>query len=176
MRTLFLSILLCAFHGAGAQYLADNTRQGAMEETFRRGEQAYRAGDHERAIQEYNDLLAMDSEHVNAYLQRAFCHAMLNHHGSAVKDLDQVIQRKSDHLWAYTCRSASLSKLGRHQESIADLDRVLELDPRNEEAFNDRGWSHKALGDMDAACRDWTTSRKMGNAEARIILTNNRCK
>jgi hypothetical protein len=29
---------------------------------------------------------------------------------------------------------------------------------------------------MDAACQDWTTSRKMGNAEARIILTNNRCK
>jgi Flp pilus assembly protein TadD len=93
-----------------------------------------------------------------------------------VKDLDQVIQRKPDHLWAYTCRSASRSKLGRHQEAIADLDRALELDPRNEEALNNRGWSHKALGDMDAACRDWTTSRKMGNAEARIILTNNRCK
>ncbi len=176
MRTLFLSILLCAMHSGSAQYLADNSSGPSVEEVFRTGEQAYRAGDHERAIVAYDAVLAKDAEHLNAYLQRAFCHAILNDHISAVSDLNAVIQRKPDHLWAYTCRSASLAKLGRHQEAIADLNRVLELDPRNEEAYNNRGWSHKALGDQDAACRDWNTSRKMGNAEARIILTNNRCK
>ena len=53
---------------------------------------------------------------------------------------------------------------------------MLSLDPTDQEAFNNRGWSYKGKGDMKAACRDWKESRKMGNAEAKIILSNNRCK
>lgn len=176
MRTLFLFIFFCAFQGADAQYLADNSRTVPVDEVFRRGERAYRAGDHAQAIKAYTVVLERDSGYISAYSQRALCHAIRNEHRLAVNDLDQVIQRSPDHIWAYRCRSASYAKMGLHQEAIADLDRVLELDPRNEEAYNDRGWSRKAMGDMVAACQDWSISRDMGNDEARIILTNNSCK
>jgi Flp pilus assembly protein TadD len=53
---------------------------------------------------------------------------------------------------------------------------VISLDPRNEEAWNNKGWAYKAKGDMDSACKAWRSSQRMGNAEAKIILNNNRCK
>ncbi|MCB0786701.1 MAG: tetratricopeptide repeat protein, partial [Flavobacteriales bacterium] len=90
--------------------------------------------------------------------------------------LSAVIARKSDHVWAYTSRGSAYNKLEQYDKAIADFDRVLSLDPTDQEAFNNRGWSYKGKGDMKAACRDWKESRKMGNAEAKIILSNNRCK
>lgn len=59
---------------------------------------------------------------------------------------------------------------------MRDFDTVLSIDPKDQEAYNNRGWARKALGDMSGACQDWRTSKKLGNGEARIILENNRCK
>lgn len=42
--------------------------------------------------------------------------------------------------------------------------------------MNNRGWAKKFLGDKDGACKDWQTSKKMGNEEAKIILKNNQCR
>ena len=94
----------------------------------------------------------------------------------AVTDFSAVIAVKPDHTWAYTSRGSSYSKLGEHELAIADFNKVLTLDPKNEEAYNNRGWARKATGDQAGACKDWNTSKRMGNAEAKIILTNNRCK
>ena len=44
------------------------------------------------------------------------------------------------------------------------------------EIFNNRGFTFKGKGDIEAACRDWNTSRKLGNDEASVILKNNHCK
>ena len=87
-----------------------------------------------------------------------------------------MVDRKPEHAWAYTSRGSAYGKLGRHQEAIADFNRVIALDARDPEAYNNRGWSKKALGDEKGACDDWRASKRMGNAEARIILENNRCK
>ena len=67
-------------------------------------------------------------------------------------------------------------KLGLYDRAILDLERVLQLDPNNDEAFNNRGWAYKAIGEHERACQDWNASRKLGNDEAKIILNNNRCK
>ena len=59
--------------------------------------------------------------------------------------------------------------------AIKDFNMAIEIDPKNSEAYNNRGWSKKGLGDKDGACQDWKTSKKMGNEEAKIILKNNQC-
>jgi tetratricopeptide (TPR) repeat protein len=73
-------------------------------------------------------------------------------------------------------RGSAYNKLDQHGAAIADLDIAIELDPANSEAFNNRGWSKKALDDPDGACADWMESKRLGNPEARIILKNNHCK
>ena len=51
----------------------------------------------------------------------------------------------------------------------------IELDPRDQEAYNNRGFALKKLGRKDEACKDWNKSKKLGNKEAKVILKNNYC-
>lgn len=176
MRTFFLMAILLTCRVMHAQYLVDNTPPKPVDELYKAGEKAYRAGDHGTAIILFTQVLYIDSDHINAYLQRGFCHSLMQQYDLAVTDFTSVVERKPDHAWAFTSRGSAYAKLGKHDLAIADFDRVLGIDPRNEEAFNNRGWARKATGDTEGACKDWKTSQRMGNAEARIILKNNRCK
>lgn len=173
-----IPVLLCCMTATtvDAQYLADNLPEKTATTTYEAAERAYRAGDHTTAIALFSLVLEQDPEHLNAYLQRGFCHNLSGSYEQAVTDFSAVIERKDDHSWAYTSRGSAYNKLGKYELAIADFNKVIALDPKNEEAFNNRGWARKAAGDPAAACKDWQTSKKLGNAEAKIILTNNRCK
>lgn len=175
MRFL-LALLLLAAAPARGQYLADGGRPDPAEDFYRAGEKAHRAGDHATAIAAYTEAINLKPGHVNALLHRGFCHSLSKDYAAAVRDFSAVIEAKPEHALAYLSRGSAYAKLGRHAEAIADFDRVSALDPRNAEALNNRGWSRKALGDAAGACKDWKESKRLGNAEARIILENNRCK
>lgn len=161
---------------AHPQYMADSHAPKPTDELYRAGERAYRGGDHATAVLLFGQVLELAPDHLNAYLHRGFCHSILRQYEQAVADFTAVVDRKPDHAWAFTSRGSAYAKLNQHQQAIADFDRVIALDERNAEAYNNRGWSRKALGDEPGACGDWRTSKRMGNAEARIILENNRCK
>lgn len=177
MRLLALAVSAFLLSTAcTAQYLADNGSRDEVSTWYQEGERAYRAGDHAQAIDLFTRVIDRDPAHLNAHLQRGFCHSLLREYDKAVADFSAVIAVKPDHTWAYTSRGSSYSKLGEHELAIADFNKVLTLDPKNEEAYNNRGWARKATGDQAGACKDWNTSKRMGNAEAKIILTNNRCK
>ncbi len=173
-RILFLLASLLIFRVLPAQE-APGTPE-AIDKLFHEGEQAYRSGGYAHAIQLYTQVLEMDPEHLNAYLQRGFCHSLQGEYENAITDFSSVISRKGDHLWAYTSRGSAYGKLGKQDLAMQDFNTVLQLDPRNQEAYNNRGWAKKASGDTKGACADWGASRKMGNAEAKIILKNNQCK
>jgi tetratricopeptide (TPR) repeat protein len=178
MRTAFSILAGLCLVGARAQDqdMAQVMAEKETERIFQDGEKAYRAGDHSKAIELYTQVLQRDREHLNAYLQRGFCQTLVKNYEAAVTDFTSVIERKSDHLWAYTSRGSAYAKLGKHELALRDLETVIGLDPKNEEGYNNRGWSRKALGDLPGACKDWKTSKKLGNSEAGIILQNNRCK
>lgn len=170
LAAVFLPFVMCA------QYLANNTEPRDSEKIFSAGERAYRNGDLALAINLFDRVLMQDPDHINAYLLRGYSYSMNKEYERAVQDLSAVIERKADHQSAYISRGSALIRLERHAEAVSDFNMVLTLDPRNEEAYNNRGWAHKGLDDLEAACQDWKSSQRLGNAEARIILSNTRCK
>lgn len=172
---IIAAAIACTAPAVSAQEIASATANSA-EALFHEGENAYRNGGYAKAIGLYTQTLAIDPDHLNAFLQRGFCHSLQREYDLAVVDFTSVIQRKPDHLWAYTNRGSAYGKLGKNNLAMADFDKVLQLDPKNEEAYNNRGWIKKAEGDTKGACKDWNTSKKMGNAEAKIILKNNNCR
>lgn len=176
MRSVLPLLAVLCLHGLKAQDVAQAIPDKETEQLFRDGEKAYNSGGYAKAINLYTQVLARDPENVNAYLQRGFCHNLQREYAAAVEDLTEVIERKGDHLWAYTSRGSAYNRLGKYDLAIRDFDTVIGLDPKNEEAYNNRGWTHKSMNDIPGACKDWKTSKKLGNAEARIILENNRCK
>ena len=176
MKTMILTVLFGALTQIiAAQDLASPQKDGT-EALFKEGQLAYGNGGYAKAIALFTEVLQRNPDELNAYLQRGFCHSLLREYDLAISDFTALISRKNDHLWAYTSRGSAYEKLGRHDLALSDFDKVIELDPRNQEAYNNRGWTRKAMGDAEGGCEDWKTSRKLGNAEAKIILKNNRCK
>lgn len=176
MRLACSLIAALCLHGLNAQDMVQAMPEKETEQLFHDGEKAYNRGGYDKAIDLFSQVLALDRDHLNAYLQRGFCHSLQQEYAAAVDDFTAVIERKGDHLWAYTSRGSAYNKLGKYDLAMRDFDTVIGLDAKSEEAYNNRGWTRKSLGDADGACKDWKTSKKLGNAEAKIILNNNRCK
>ncbi|HEX2617440.1 MAG TPA: tetratricopeptide repeat protein, partial [Flavobacteriales bacterium] len=99
IRTASLLMVLatwCATLSARAQTASTKTADPAIDDLFHQGEVAYNSGAYAKAIGLFDQVLAKDPEHLNAYLQRGFCHGLQHEYEAAVVDFSAVIQRKSD--------------------------------------------------------------------------------
>jgi tetratricopeptide (TPR) repeat protein len=150
-----------------------------IEGMFNQGEQKKIAGDYHTAIGFYTKVLNSKPDHLNALLQRAFCHSIEKNYQGAIDDYTKVIAAHPEHVWAYISRGSANNKLKQFAIALPDFDKALSLNPESEEAqeaLNNRGWAKQGLGDHDGACKDWNESKKKGNEEAKIILKNTHCK
>jgi tetratricopeptide (TPR) repeat protein len=162
-------ILVAAFCGSFS--FAQN-----IEVTFNKAENRFAAGKYKEASALYTEVISVDPGNMNAYLRRGFCRSALQQYDEAVKDYSHVIEKHPKHPFAYLSRGSAYNKKEEFKTAIIDFDRVLNMEPKNQEAYNNRGWAKNGLGLYKEACKDWKTSRKLGNEEAKIILKNNHCK
>ncbi len=146
------------------------------EDFFKEGEARSRQQNYTEAIAEYSKAIKSDPKLWNAYVKRAFCYGLTEQYDKAVEDYTIAIAAEPEKIFSYQSRGSAHYKLGHYPEALADFNKVLELDPKNQEAFNNRGFVKKSLGDKEGACKDWYTSKKMGNDEAKIIIKNNSCR
>ncbi len=146
------------------------------EDFFKEGEAKSRQSNYEAAIEEYTKAISVDAQYWNAYLKRAFCYGLIQNYEKAIEDYTVTIGAEPDKIFSYQSRGSAHYKLGHYTEAMADFNKVLELDPKNQEAYNNRGFVKKSIGDKEGACKDWYTSKRMGNEEAKIIIKNNNCR
>lgn len=172
MKTLITTILVLMV----TVLQAGDHSKASIDSLYKAGERAYNNGNYAMACKYFDEVLKKDENHLNAYLQRGFCFTLRKEYEKAVADFSAVIKRNPEHLWAYTSRGSAYNKLGQYNLAMTDFDKVLSLDPHNSEAYNNRGWSKKFLGDQRAACKDWKSSARSGNSEAKIIMKNNHCR
>ncbi len=167
MRTI-LTWLICVF---GLAAIGQDT-----EAVFNRAENLFASEKYGEASKLYAQVVSSDPKNMNAYLRRGFCFSILKQYEKAVADFTVVIDLHPNHPFAYISRGSAYNKLEKFQTALIDFDRALNIDPKDQEAYNNRGWAKNGLGLYKEACKDWKTSRKLGNEEARIILKNNHCK
>ena len=150
--------------------------QVKMSANFKKAESNFKSEDYTGAIEYYTKDLADNPNNLNAYYRRGFTYSMLHNYKAATRDYSIVIRKDPKYVWAYISRGSARHKLKKYDEAVTDFDTAIELDPKNQEAYNNRGWAKHALGDKKGACKDWKHSKKMGNGEAKIILSNTHCK
>jgi lipoprotein NlpI len=54
-----------------------------------------------------------------------------------------------------------------HKEAVADYDMTIKLNPKQPEAYYNRGISRVNISDMKGACADFDTAIKMGYTPAK---------
>lgn len=147
-----------------------------MSRAFNNAEKVFNEGRYRDAAAMFTQVIATESDNMNAYLRRGFCYSALKEYDKCIKDFTVVIDRHPNHVFAYISRGSAYNKLEQFNTAMIDFDMALNLEPESQEAYNNRGWAKNGLGLFKEACKDWKKSRKLGNGEAKIILKNNHCK
>ncbi len=68
-------------------------------------------------------------------------------------------------------RGEALLERGNYEEAIAEFTRAIDLNPKDDEAYLQRGFAHGELGQNEKAIKDMRTAAKLGNQKARALLT-----
>ena len=147
-----------------------------VEAVFNKAENLFAAGEYKEAMTLYTQVISLEPENMNAFLRRGFCYSVLKQYDLSIQDYSRVIEVHGKHPYAYLSRGSAYNKTENYKAALVDFDMVLSIDSKNQEAYNNRGWAKNGLGLYKEACSDWKTSKKLGNAEAKLILKNNHCK
>ncbi|HUY15786.1 MAG TPA: tetratricopeptide repeat protein [Terriglobia bacterium] len=119
-------------HSAGQQNASAN--QDAWVQLFRTAQQEMRAGDFNRAIQNFNQVLRLRPGLVEAQVNLGLAYHAVGDYRLAVTDLSQAARERPDLLPASLFLGLSYLKLGAPEKAIPALNQALSIDPTNRQA------------------------------------------
>ena len=166
MRLILSIILSTLLFNLGAQ---------DVESLVKQGKRANYQDKPDEAIELFNQAIEIDPKFSDAYSGRAFAYYIKGNNDQAIADYTKVIELDPSNADVYISRGSSYNDIEKFDLALGDFNKAIELEPENARAYNNRGWAKKGLGDKNGACKDWKKSKKLGNAEAKIILINNQC-
>lgn len=112
-------------------------------------------GDHETAIDSFNESLRIDPDNENAQLHRGVSWRELGDREQALADFNAAIEAGTTDADSYTHRAQLFRDLGKHERAIEDYTQALQLDSRNKNLLRRRAECHEELGDYTAADDDY---------------------
>ncbi|CAI5984870.1 unnamed protein product [Closterium sp. NIES-65] len=108
-----------------------------------RGNEEYKRGDYNAALESYSNALAAapGAEHAEAkesraiyHANRAMCHLQLKDYDACVTESTAAIDLKPDYVKAIMRRAQAWEKLDKLEEALGDYKKVLEVDKTNTQA------------------------------------------
>jgi tetratricopeptide (TPR) repeat protein len=111
-------------------------------------------GEHEAAIQNFDEAIRLDEERSFVYKQRGASYKALGQYEAAITDYNEAIRLNGEDVNAYYNRGVSQYALQDYAAAIADFDVVIQSDPEFVNAYSRRADAHEAMGNVEAAARD----------------------
>ena len=136
-------------------FLANEKNFETAQLHFYRGVQKGYRGDHEGAIDDYDEATYFKPDLVEAHYNRGVALNNLGQHEKAIADYDEAIRLRPDFVEAHYNRGVALNNLGQHEKAIADYDEAIRLRPDLAEAYNNRGSSWNNIGQHKEAIADY---------------------
>jgi tetratricopeptide (TPR) repeat protein len=125
-------------------------------------------GDHRAAIAEFTNVLLMDPNNTDAYVNRSYAFSRLGEFEKAIDDCNKAIAIDPKHAGAFGNRAVANAMRGNFPSAIGDYDIALELDPKLLPALCGRGSAHMACSHHALAIADFTRALEVSpsNTEA----------
>ena len=102
-----------------------------------------------------------------AYAMRALGDSLKGHYDTAIRDYDAAIAMRPDFAVALNNRAWAYFRWGRASTGLADVEKSLQLSPASPHALDTRAHIRQAMGDPEAALRDY--DRAMWYGGGRMI-------
>jgi serine/threonine protein kinase len=107
-----------------------NARNSKFAEEARRGSDAFRRADYDRAIAAFDELIRLDPNHSEAHRWRGDASLNKRELDRAVSEYDEAIRLDPRNGMAYCCRGAAWTAKGEFDRAIASFDEAIRLDPK----------------------------------------------
>ncbi len=186
-------MLICQMYEAKKDYRRVEEYLDTFLETTKNNAQAWafysgfydRTGNLDRGwevIEEAKKYLPYDTlvEKQHKYLyQRKFVqpHKAIYNEARALidkKEYDKALTKINEYIslvpgdfYGYQLRAFTLYYLKKYEDCIREIDHAVTLSDETGSITSLRGVCHRALGDMDAACKDFEKSMKLGNSDGK---------
>lgn len=135
-----------------------------------RGYQRLQSGDYKGALEDFNEVVRLEPNDAENYLNRGLVKEKLKDLPGALSDYSHALKLDEKNARAWVCRGNLVSKLGNWKEAVEDYDVAIVLDPSYAIAYFNRGIAHQNTGNALAACEDLKTALKLGVKEAEAAI------
>ena len=120
--------------------------------------------DIDRAIQDYDQAIALDPGHASAFNNRGNAYKDLGQYEHALGDYDKAILLDPGYATAFYNRGILHRKMRDPASAVSDYDQAIRHDPDMSVAYHNRGNAYEDLGEDAAAVRDWEKAIQMEGA------------
>jgi tetratricopeptide (TPR) repeat protein len=132
-----------------------------IQELFVAAVQAEEAGDKQRSIELYEEMLQLDPDYAPGYINLGTIHFHLKQFDRAEELYRQATEKDQNYVLAFFDLGNVLDELERPDESIAAYQRAVELAPRYADAHYNLALAFERKGERRAALRHWQAYVKL---------------
>jgi tetratricopeptide (TPR) repeat protein len=115
-------------------------------------------GQYDRAIEDFNKVIAMNPDYPLVYNNRGIAFSRRGLYDNAIEDFSRAIALKPDFYDAYNNRGIAFDKAGLFEKAIEDFQKALVLNPGFERTYINRGVAYQHAGMLDRAIQDFNTA------------------
>ena len=109
---------------------------------------------YDRAIQDFDRVLVLEPDNVDALIRRGDAFVQLGNFGRGMGDLDRAVSMAPENPLAYLMRGLAYGRRGNAIAALQNYDAALKYDPRNADALSNRAAVYLGQGRLDLAIRD----------------------
>ncbi|HEY5006572.1 MAG TPA: TIR domain-containing protein [Caulobacteraceae bacterium] len=142
-----------------------------IEAMYAQGNTHAKAKEYDQAIEQYDRVIRVDPQHINALNNRGNAYLAKAGYDQAIADFDKAIAIKPDFATAYANRGNAYQDRGEFDRAIRDYGVALQLKPDLAVALDNRAKAYDRKGMHDQARKDRTAAAAMRNPRVPTPLT-----
>ena len=143
---------------------ADSSTAQKVQDLFVAAVHAEETGDKQRAIEQYEEMLALDPDYAPAYINLGTIHFHLREFMRAEQLYRRATETDPQYVLAFFDLGNVLDELERPDESIAAYQRAVELSPRYADAHYNLALAFERKGERRPALRHWQAYLRLDKA------------
>ncbi len=147
---------------------------GQLRARVARGRLHRLADRNEAALADLTTALALEPQHSDALVERAFTHAQMGNTADALADMDEAIRARLD-AWTHVVRGRINLTAGHRAAALADFNHALELDPEQDWARASRAAVYRIEGRYEDALADLDRALAIDPEYIRAHAERSRC-
>jgi lipoprotein NlpI len=127
-------------------------------------------GDHDRAIQDYDQAIGVNPKDGDAFMNRGSAYGNKGDRDRAIQDFDQAILLNPNDARAFGSRGIAYGNKGEYDRAIQDFDQAIRLNPNDAVALFNRGVAYDNKGEYDRAIQNFDRAIQLNPNSAEALF------